>query len=106
MSDAYEINKAPSALRRRNLYPYSIHYDPATLKYVATVNHYIKDNAVTENPSDTCNRCFFKYSFLDKKDAQAFCKYYSPPVMDHKMDKSSCFICLDVFSKRNKVTLL
>lgn len=79
----------PAAIYRRNLNQCSVHYSPATFKWIATINR----STVGFEGRKTC-----RFSFPSEQEARKFCKSYAPPKIMPISTK--CLICTLAFDKK------
>jgi len=78
----------PSAIYRRNLNQYSVHYSPITFQWIATITR------ATDGYNAKSN---LQFSFSSEREAKKFCKSYTPP--KRMPPTPTCFICTVPYSK-------
>jgi FYVE zinc finger len=80
------------AIRKRELYPFSVHYSIATSKWIATLARPALES------SDDKRRCI-GFPFTTEREARKFAKAYSPPKMI--VSAADCVCCSTPFDDQN-----
>lgn len=90
----FTVSLMPTAIHRRTLQQYSVHFSVETNQWIATINGNVGDLS-----PDGVRHKSLKFSFLTEREARKFAKSYSPPRMVSPM-ASECFICSSSFNHR------